>query len=171
MNCAALTELIPHGASVVDVGSGAGLPGIVLGVARPDLSVILVESLVRRTTFLAEVVRELELDRVSLIRGRAEDLAGRIGPVDVVTARAVAPLDRLVRWCLPLVPVGGRLLAMKGASASDEMVTHSAEIRRAGGSEPRLLRCGVGLVDPPATVVEVIRQRSRSGTRRGRGRK
>ncbi|MGA8115115.1 MAG: 16S rRNA (guanine(527)-N(7))-methyltransferase RsmG [Actinocatenispora sp.] len=171
INCAVLAELIPSGAVVADVGSGAGLPGIVLGVARPDLSVILVESLERRATFLSEVVDELKLDRVTVLRGRAEEVVGRIGAVEVVTARAVAPLDRLARWCLPLLPTGGRLLAMKGASAAEEIAAHGAQVSRAGGGEPRLVQCGVGLVEPPATVIEVTRQRAAEGKKkRGRGR-
>ena len=121
-----MAELIPSGASVVDVGSGAGLPGIVLAVARPDLSVTLVEPLARRTAFLAEAVTALGLDRpVTVVRGRAEELVGEtLTAADVVTARAVAPLDRLAGWCLPLAAVGGRLLALKGASAADEVAEH-----------------------------------------------
>ncbi|MEV0840053.1 16S rRNA (guanine(527)-N(7))-methyltransferase RsmG [Actinocatenispora sera] len=169
LNCAVLAELLPVGSVVADVGSGAGLPGIVLGVARPDLSIVLIESLARRTAFLDEVVDELQLSRVTVVRGRAEELAGRIAQPDVVTARAVASLDRLVRWCLPLLPTGGRLLAMKGASAGDEVAEHAAQIRRAGGDEPRVLQCGVGLVEPATTVVEVVRLSGANGKRK-RGR-
>lgn len=169
LNCAVLAELIPPGAVVADVGSGAGLPGIVLAVARPDLSVTLIESLARRTAFLDEAVESLGLDQVSVVRGRAEELVRRIGPVDIVTARAVAPLDRLVRWCLPLLPTGGRLLAMKGASAVDEVAAHETDIRRAGGGTPEIRHCGVGRVDPPTTVVEVLRDRTGArGSKRGR---
>lgn len=169
LNCAVLGELLPSGSVVADVGSGAGLPGIVLGVARPDLRVVLIESLARRTTFLDEVVDELELTQVSVVRGRAEELVGRLGPVDVVTARAVAPLDRLARWCLPLLPVGGRLLAMKGASATEEVAEHEKEVRRAGGEQPQVLHCGVGLVEPATTVIEVVRSRA-GGSAKKRGR-
>lgn len=169
LNCAVLAELLPVGSVVADVGSGAGLPGIVLGVARPDLSIVLIESLARRTAFLDEVVDELQLARVTVARGRAEELAGRIAQPDVVTARAVASLDRLVRWCLPLLPIGGRLLAMKGSSAGDEVAEHAAQIRRAGGDEPRVLHCGVGLVEPATTVVEVVRRSGVNGKKK-RGR-
>ena len=162
LNCAVMSEMIPVGASVVDVGSGAGLPGIVLAVARPDLMITLVEPLARRTAFLSEVVTALGLDStVTVVRGRAEDLAG--GPLsaaDVVTARAVAPLDRLAGWCLPLAAVGGRLLALKGASAADEVTEHRTAIARLGGSEPVVTRCGVGVIEPPATVVEIVRERN-----------
>ncbi|GIF71164.1 ribosomal RNA small subunit methyltransferase G [Asanoa siamensis] len=178
LNCATMTELIPYGASVIDVGSGAGLPGIVLSVARPDLSVVLVEPLARRTAFLAEVVTQLGLDdAVSVVRGRAEEVRGELAPADVVTARAVAPLDRLAGWCLPLTAPGGRLLALKGASASDEIAEHQTAIGRLGGATAVVRQCGVGLVDPPTTVVEIIRERvvepaqPRTASRgRGRGR-
>jgi 16S rRNA (guanine527-N7)-methyltransferase len=141
------------------VGSGAGLPGIVLAVARPDLAVVLVESLARRTAFLDEVVADLRLDNVSVVRSRAEDAVGTVPPADVVTARAVAPLDRLAAWCLPLARVGGRLLALKGATAAEEVAEHRAAVMRSGGAEPVVRTCGAGLLDEPTTVVEVVRER------------
>ena len=174
LNCAAVAELIPPGSSVVDVGSGAGLPGLVLAVARPDLSVALVEPLARRTAFLAEVVAELGLEQsVTVVRGRAEQFAGlprsaasrsRLSPeehqvcADIVTARAVAPLDRLTAWCLPLARIGGRVLALKGASAAAEVAEHRDVVHRLGGGPPVVRRCGVGLIDPPTTVVEIVRE-------------
>ncbi|MCW6008903.1 16S rRNA (guanine(527)-N(7))-methyltransferase RsmG [Micromonospora sp. CPCC 205371] len=159
LNCAAVVELIPHGAAVVDVGSGAGLPGIVLAIARPDLTVTLVEPLARRVSFLTEAVTALGLDgSVTVVRARAEECQER-PPADVVTARAVAPLDRLGRWCLPLAAVGGRLLALKGASAVNEVAEHREALTRLGGGDPIVRRCGVGLIDPPATVVEIVRER------------
>jgi 16S rRNA (guanine527-N7)-methyltransferase len=161
INCGVISEMIPLGASVIDVGSGAGLPGIVLAVARPDLTITLVEPLARRTAFLSEAVTALGLDAtVTVVRGRAEDLAG--GPpvaADVVTARAVAPLDRLAGWCLALAAIGGRVLALKGASAADEVAEHHAAISRLGGSTPVIVHCGEGLIEPPATVVEIVRER------------
>ena len=161
INCGVVSEMIPLGASVIDVGSGAGLPGIVLAVARPDLTITLVEPLARRTAFLSEVVTALGLDTaVTVVRGRAEDVAG--GPpaaADVVTARAVAPLDRLAGWCLPLAAVGGRLLALKGSSAAEEMAEHRAAIARLGGSEPVIVVCGTDVIAPPTTVVEIVRER------------
>jgi 16S rRNA (guanine527-N7)-methyltransferase len=176
LNCAAMAELIPPRASVVDVGSGAGLPGIVLAVARPDLTVFLVEPLARRTAFLAEVVTALDLDRaVTVVRARAEECVGDLSPADIVTARAVAPLDRLAGWCLPLTATGGRLLALKGASAADEVAEHRDAIGRLGGATPVVRRCGVGLIDPPTTVVEIVRERSveqvRPRSSRGTGRR
>jgi 16S rRNA (guanine527-N7)-methyltransferase len=169
LNCAVLSELIEDKAYVVDVGSGAGLPGIVLAIARPDLTVVLLEPLARRTAFLTEAVRELGLvDRVDVLRGRAEEAAGgplarRLQPADVVTARAVAPIDRLAAWCLPLARAGGRLLALKGSSAADELTTHRAAVERLGGGTPQLHRCGVGVLEQPATVVEIVRERSTRG--------
>jgi 16S rRNA (guanine527-N7)-methyltransferase len=165
LNCAALAELIQPDAFVVDVGSGAGLPGIVLAVARPDLTVVLVEPLERRTVFLTEAVAGLGLAaRISVLRGRAEELvrgplAGQVPPAAVVTARAVAPLDRLASWCLPLAAVGGRLLALKGASAAEEVETHRDAIHRYGGGTPVLRECAAGVLDQPATVVEIVRER------------
>ncbi|MFC6019127.1 16S rRNA (guanine(527)-N(7))-methyltransferase RsmG [Plantactinospora solaniradicis] len=212
LNCAVVAELIPSGSSVVDVGSGAGLPGIVLAIARPDLAIMLVEPLARRAVFLAEVVTALELgDSVTVLRARAEEIPAawrRTGrnsdrrtasdrrlsvphgsepgspahpggsvepesvpvelsdlpaelcvPADIVTARAVAPLDRLAGWCLPLTAPGGRLLALKGATAADEVANAATAVRRLGGSQPVVQQCGMGIVEPPTTVVEIVRER------------
>lgn len=165
LNCAVVAELIPPGQVVLDVGSGAGLPGVVLAIARPDLSVGLIEPLARRADFLHEVVSTLGLTRsVTVCRARAEDIASAapvVGdrPADVVTARAVAPLDRLAGWCLPLAAAGGRLLALKGSSAADEADEHRDRIDWLGGGAPVVRQCGVGLVDPPTTVVEIVRER------------
>jgi 16S rRNA (guanine527-N7)-methyltransferase len=159
LNCAAVAELIPTGSTVVDVGSGAGLPGIVLAVARPDLTVTLVESLARRAAFLSEVVTALGLERTDVVRARAEESAGRIAPADIVTARAVAPLDRLTAWCLPLAAIGGRLLALKGASAADEVAEHRDALARLGAGTPVIRESGAGLLAEPTTVVDIIRVR------------
>ncbi|SOD71231.1 16S rRNA m(7)G-527 methyltransferase [Jatrophihabitans sp. GAS493] len=162
LNCAVLTELLPIGARVVDIGSGAGLPGLVLACRRPDLRVDLVESLQRRVDFLNEAVELLELgDSVRVVRGRAEDSAvvAEVGSAEWVTARAVAPLDRLVRWCLPLLDVGGSLLAMKGESADQELVEHRTVIKSLGGSAGRLVECGFGVITPPLRVVIIEREK------------
>jgi 16S rRNA (guanine527-N7)-methyltransferase len=118
LNSAAIAELLPSGARIVDVGSGAGLPGVPLALARPDLRVTLVEPMLRRVEFLREVVDELGLS-VDVVRGRAEDrpVRERVGGADAVASRALAPLDKLTRWCLPLVRAGGELLAIKGEGA------------------------------------------------------
>ncbi|MEV6691304.1 16S rRNA (guanine(527)-N(7))-methyltransferase RsmG [Micromonospora sp. NPDC051196] len=174
LNCAVVGELIPTDATVIDVGSGAGLPGLVLAIARPDLQVTLLEPLARRTAFLAEAVETLGLhDSVQVLRGRAEEVAAGPDPVrgDVVTARAVAPLDRLAAWCLPLAVLGGRLVALKGASAAEEVVEHASAVHRLGGAEPVLRRCGEGIVDPPTVVVEIVRDRMVGPTPRASAKK
>ncbi len=154
-NCAVLEELIPEGSRVADVGSGAGLPGIPLALVRPDLTVVLVEPLLRRATFLGEAVAALGLgDRVEVLRGRAEEQ--RL-VVDAVTARAVAPLDKLAGWTLPLARVGGTLLALKGEAAADEVAASLAALERLGGGHAEVVLCGAGVVDPPTTVVRVVR--------------
>ena len=164
-NCAVLEELVPQGVSVADVGSGAGLPGLPLALVRDDLRVVLVEPLLRRATFLTEAVATLGLaDRVDVLRGRAEEQRLE---VDVVTARAVAPLDRLAGWTLPLVRVGGVLLALKGEGAAAEVAASAAALERLGGGQTEVLGCGVGVVEPPTTVVRVVRLTAgrRKGTR------
>jgi 16S rRNA (guanine527-N7)-methyltransferase len=173
LNCAVVADLIPSGATVVDVGSGAGLPGMVLAVARPDLAVTLVEPLARRTAFLTEAVAALGLDRTTVVRARAEECVGKLPLADVVTARAVAPLDRLAGWCLPLAAVGGRLLAMKGASAAAEIAEHAEALDRLGAGTPSVRTCGDEILAEPTTVVEIVREREaarprKSGGRRGR---
>lgn len=162
-NCAVLEELVPAGASVADVGSGAGLPGLPLALVRPDLQVLLVEPLLRRATFLHEAIEALGLGgRVEVLRGRAEE---QKLSVDVVTARAVAPLDRLAGWTLPLARVEGVLLALKGEGAAEEVTSSQAALERVGGGRAEVLSCGVGVIDPPTTVVRVVRVTA--GRRRG----
>jgi 16S rRNA (guanine527-N7)-methyltransferase len=158
LNCAVVAELMPDGARVVDIGSGAGLPGIPLALARPDLRIVLVEPLARRVEWLREVVADLEL-AVEVERGRAEDVVvrRRWEGADVVTARAVAPLARLAGWSLPLLRTGGRLFAVKGSSAAAEIERDASTVRRLGGGLPRIELCGVGIVEPPSTVVVVER--------------
>ena len=135
LNSALLADAVPEGASVADVGSGAGLPGLVVAIARPDLRVTLVEPLLRRTTFLLEAVETLGLGNVVVRRDRADALHGS-ARFDAVTARAVAPLERLLGWCMPLVAPEGALLAMKGSSADDEVAAAGPTLRRLGCGEP-----------------------------------
>lgn len=156
LNCAALGPAVPTGSTVVDVGSGAGLPGLVLAISRPDLSICLVEPLLRRATFLTEVVQRLGLSGVEVRRARAEAMHGRL-LVDVVTARAVAPLERLAGWSLPLLRPGGVLLALKGARAPDELAAAESALPRLGGEFWSVEVLGQGLVDPPVRVVRIVR--------------
>lgn len=135
VNCALLAGALPRDASVADIGSGAGLPGLVVAIARPDLQITLVEPLLRRTTFLQEVVDELGLDNVRVHRGRADALHGTYS-YDVVTARAVAPLDRLLGWCMPLVSPTGALVAMKGESAEEEVAAAGDMLQKLGCGDP-----------------------------------
>lgn len=153
LNCAVLAELLPERAAVADIGSGAGLPGLALALVRPDIAMTLVEPLLRRTTFLEEVVDELGLEHVDVVRGRAEDLHGT-SDFDVVTSRAVAPLDRLLRWSWPLVKPGGQVLAMKGSSAADEIAAATKVLRRFKVSA-EVLEVGVDVITPPTRVVRV----------------
>ena len=120
LNCAALSDLIPPARSVADLGSGAGLPGLVLAIRRPDLAVTLVEPLLRRSRFLEDAVGHLELDNVTVRRARAEELADD-ARFDVVTSRALAPLPRLLDWSLPLLSTTGQVLAIKGRNAAAEV--------------------------------------------------
>jgi 16S rRNA (guanine527-N7)-methyltransferase len=139
---------------VCDIGTGAGLPGLVLAIARADLRVTLVEPLLRRTTFLDEVVSELGLDHVTVRRGRAEDLHGS-ETFDVVTSRAVAPLERLLGWSMPLVAPDGALVAMKGQSIAEEIASARGFLDAWRCGTPEVFEVGVGLVHPPTTVVRV----------------
>jgi 16S rRNA (guanine527-N7)-methyltransferase len=154
LNCAALVDLIPQGADVCDVGSGAGLPGLVLAIARPDLRITLVEPLLRRTTFLSEVIGELALEGVEVIRGRADLLHGQ-HEFDVVTSRAVAPLGRLLQWSMPLVSSGGVAMAMKGSSAATEVVASRRVWRALGCTDPEVLEVPVPGSEEPTFVVRV----------------
>jgi 16S rRNA (guanine527-N7)-methyltransferase len=127
INCGLLATLVPMEATVADLGSGAGLPGLVLALARPDLRVTLIEPMARRVAFLTEAVAALDLSRVTVVRGRAEERSGT-DRFDVVTARALAPLPKLLTWGLPLVADGGVLLAMKGSSAAEEIERSRPEL-------------------------------------------
>lgn len=154
LNCALLAPLLEAGARVADLGSGAGLPGLVLAIARPDLRITLVEPMARRTGFLHEVVEELGLSSVRVVRMRAEQWDEGAG-FDVVTARALAPLAKLLDWGLPMVTPGGALLAMKGSSAAEEIAAASGVLAR-WGAHADLVSSAVPGCDP-ITVVRVVR--------------
>ncbi|MCW2545175.1 MAG: rRNA ((527)-N(7))-methyltransferase RsmG [Frankiales bacterium] len=175
LNCAGLSDLIEDGQVVLDLGSGAGLPGLVLAVQRPEVQVVLVEPLQRRATFLTEAVEQLGLRNALVRRSRAEELHGKV-EVDVVTARAVAPVDRLAGWALPLLHAGGRLLAMKGEQAATELAAAGPALHRAGGvdsavvevgSEEHGTRARVVVVHRGSGLVSAAAPRSQSGPRPG----
>jgi 16S rRNA (guanine527-N7)-methyltransferase len=157
VNCAVVADLIPRGASVCDLGSGAGLPGLVIAIRRPDVRMTLVEPLLRRTTFLVEAVDELGLPNVEVVRARADALHDT-RRFDAVTARAVAPLDRLSGWALPLVRTGGEFLAMKGSTVRAEVEAAAPVIRRLGGTPAEIVELGSGVVDPRVRVVRVVKE-------------
>jgi 16S rRNA (guanine527-N7)-methyltransferase len=160
LNSVALAELLPDRARLVDIGSGAGLPGLAVACVRPDLTVDLVEPLLRRTGFLTEVVADLGIgQQVRVVRGRAEDSAvlDKVGSAQFVTARAVAPLDRLVRWSFPLLRPGGSLLALKGTGAEDELTEHQQVLARMRAEVRGVIECGAELVDPPTRIVHLVR--------------
>lgn len=146
--------LVPERATVADVGSGAGLPGLVWAIARPDLNVTLIEPLLRRSTFLQEAVAYLGLaSQVTVWRGRGQEAVEAVPAVDVVTARAVAPLERLLADTIPLLRPGGRLVAMKGSSAQREIDEATTTITALGLRDVQVRQVGAGVVDPPTTVV------------------
>jgi 16S rRNA (guanine527-N7)-methyltransferase len=154
LNCAAVAELLEPGELIADIGSGAGLPGLPLAIAEPGLRVVLVESLLRRAEFLSTAVAELGLD-VEVVRGRAEDPAVRqaVGGRDVVVSRAVASLDKVTRWSFALLRPGGRMLAIKGERAPDEVREHRRVMTGLGATDARVVECGVSYLSPPTTVV------------------
>lgn len=154
LNSAVVGTAVPEESSVCDVGTGAGLPGMVLAIARPDLRVTLVEPLLRRTAFLTEVVELLGLDNVEVSRGRAEELHGA-RTYDVVTSRAVAPLSRLLEWSMPLVSPTGFLLGMKGRSVQEEITAAAPVLERFRCGPPDVMEVGADLVDPPTILVRV----------------
>jgi 16S rRNA (guanine527-N7)-methyltransferase len=170
LNCAVVAELVENGERIVDIGSGAGLPGLPMVIAKPGLRVVLVDSLLRRTEFLQMVIGELGLD-AEVVRGRAEDAEVRqtAGGSDAVTSRAVASLDKVTRWSLPLLRPGGRLLAIKGERAPDEVLEHRRVMTKLGAVDARVVECGVSFLSPPTTVVVARRdkpERVRNSSRR-----
>ncbi|MFE9422438.1 16S rRNA (guanine(527)-N(7))-methyltransferase RsmG [Kitasatospora sp. NPDC006697] len=164
LNCAVLAELLPEGASLCDVGSGAGLPGIPVALARPDLSVTLLEPLLRRTNFLEEVVRELGLENVTVMRGRAEEMVGKVS-VEFVTARAVAPLERLAGWGMPLLRPYGQMLALKGDTAEQELADSRSALGRLGAVECAVLPVGEQVLGAATRVVQVKAGESPGGVK------
>ena len=156
LNCALVAELVPERGELVDIGSGAGLPGIVLALLRPSLHVVLLEPLLRRSVFLEECVSTLDLPNATVLRARAEDKSASGIRADVATARAVAPLDRLVGWAAGLLRPGGQLLAVKGQSALAELEAAEPVLSRLGVQSAEVLQAGHGRVVSATTIVRVV---------------
>lgn len=173
LNCAVITELIGTGSTVVDVGSGAGLPGLVIAIRRPDLTVTLVEPLLRRVRWLDEVVQTLSLSNVTVARGRAEALWDDVGPADVVTSRAVSALENLAVWSVPLVRPGGWWLPMKGSTVAEEIDASRELLTSVGVTAVEVVECGGDVLDEPTTVARLTigtpRRLSKSGAKKGGG--
>ena len=155
LNCAMVAQLVPDSGDLVDIGSGAGLPGIVLAMLRPKVQVVLLEPLLRRSVFLEECLSQLDLPNATVVRARAEEMAGVI-KADVATARAVAPLDRLAGWAAGLLRPGGQILAIKGQAAEEELAAARPVLSRLGVRSAEVLRLGHGRVVPATTVVRVV---------------
>ena len=172
LNCAAVSELLPERGVLVDIGSGAGLPGVVLALLRPSLQVILLEPLLRRSVFLEECIAELGLSNATVLRARAEDKAAAHVNADIATARAVAPLDRLAGWAARLLRPGGELLAIKGQSADEELAAAQPVLSRLGVRSAEVLQAGHGRVVSATTVVRVVMgghgREERAGAQRSR---
>jgi 16S rRNA (guanine527-N7)-methyltransferase len=166
-----VAELLPERGKLVDIGSGAGLPGIVLALLRPSLQVILLEPLLRRSVFLEECVAELGLSNATVVRARAEEKGAAQIQADIATARAVAPLDRLAGWAARLLRPGGELLAIKGQSAAEEIVVARPVLSRLGVLSAEVLQAGDGRVVTATTVVRVVMghgREERAGAQRSR---
>ncbi|WP_285727982.1 16S rRNA (guanine(527)-N(7))-methyltransferase RsmG [Psychromicrobium xiongbiense] len=156
LNCAVVEEFIATGSLVADVGSGAGLPGLCLAIARPDLTVVLIEPLERRVRWLEEVVEDLGLsESVFVLRSRGEQAVDEVD-ADVVTARAVSSLDKLIRLTIPLLHGQGELLALKGRSAQEEVDKAAKAIRSMGGRSAEVLQAGSTVLEEVTTVVRVV---------------
>lgn len=168
LNSAVVANLIAPAATVIDIGSGAGLPGIPMAILRADLRVSLVEPMLRRTEFLEMAVGELDVE-IGVVRGRAEErvVRERVCGADAVVSRAVASLDKLAHWSFPLLRPGGRMLALKGERAEAELAEGRAGLIALGATGLRVVKCGVGVVDPPTTVVMATRDERAKGPRRG----
>lgn len=156
LNSASLAPFLPATGTVVDVGSGAGLPGVVLAALIPDVELVLLEPMERRAIWLTEVTRELGLENATVRRGRAEELHGRMA-ADAVTARAVAPMERLARWTLPLLRPGGSLVVLKGRQAPDELAAARHVLRKLRAASSEILTAPTLPGLEPTTVVRVVK--------------
>lgn len=157
LNSAAVVQHLPRTGAIADVGSGAGLPGIVVAAMLPEAEIVLIDPMERRTQWLEEVVAELGLSNARVVRARAEELDGAL-EADAVTARAVAAMDKLARWCLPLLRDGGTLVALKGRSAGDELEKAKYVLRKLGGDAGEVLDAPTIPGVDSTTVVRVMRK-------------
>jgi len=152
LNCLPLVEVIEENLSVADIGSGAGLPGIVLAIAREDLKITLIEPMARRVEFLAEAIEQLNLENVEIFHGRAEEIVGK-AKFDIVTARAVAPLEKLVKLAMPLLHLNGFLLALKGEKANTELNEALAQIAKSNATSLGVMKLGLEMNTAVSVVV------------------
>ena len=152
LNSAVVAELVSPGDKVADVGSGAGLPGIPMAIARPDAQFVLIEPMERRSSWMLEVVEDLGLENVRVLRSRAEDVSEQ--DFDIVTARAVAALDKLLKMCVPLLKPGGALIALKGSKAAEEITNSKKLEKKLGISSFEILVCGEKFLPEPTSVVK-----------------
>ncbi len=159
LNCAAMAEAVERNARIVDIGTGAGLPGLVLALVRDDIQVTLIEPLQRRCDFLSEMVIKFGLEaRVTVVWERAENVPPQ--EADIVTSRAVAALKKLAPWCMPHARIGGRLLAMKGQKAGEELqAAHKVLHKWSAAKHAEILTCGAGWIDPPVNLVSATRRK------------
>ncbi len=157
LNSAVVGSLLTSGHRIVDIGSGAGLPGIPLAISRPDCEFVLVEPLERRSAYLTEIVAALELTNCQVVRARADEVVDECGQADVVTSRAVAPLGKLAAWSAPLLRVDGELLALKGSTAAEEISRDRVAAAATGLVDLRVVSAGAGLVDPVTLIIRGIR--------------
>jgi 16S rRNA (guanine527-N7)-methyltransferase len=152
LNCLPLVEVIDQNLTVADIGSGAGLPGLVLAIAREDLKITLIEPMARRVEFLTEAIAQLALKNVEIFHGRAEELAGE-AMFDIVTARAVAPLEKLVKLAIPLIKPQGLLLALKGEKANIELTEALAQIAKSNATSLGVVKLGLEINTAISVVV------------------
>ncbi len=152
LNSAVVAELVSPGDKVADVGSGAGLPGIPMAIARPDAEFVLIEPMERRSSWMLEVVEDLGLKNVRILRSRAEDVTEQ--DFDIVTARAVAALDKLLKMCVPLLKPGGALIALKGSKAAEEIANSKKLEKKLSISSFEILVCGEKFLAEPTSVVK-----------------
>jgi 16S rRNA (guanine527-N7)-methyltransferase len=154
LNSAAVVPFLGPG-RIVDVGSGAGLPGMVIAAMLPDREVVLVEPMERRVAWLEEAAATIGLDNVTVTRARAEEVAGSL-KADALTARAVASIDKLVKWCLPLLSETGHMALLKGRTAAEEIERAKYVLRKAGLSAEVLSAPTLAGLEP-TTVVRIVR--------------